>query len=242
MKTLIIMPTYNEKENLELILEAIHEEVPDVHLLIVDDGSPDGTGDIADGLAEKDERIHVLHRTGKLGLGSAYITGFKWALERDYDLVFEMDADFSHNPKYLPIMIDALHTHDMVVGSRYIEGGGTENWGVGRKIISKGGGTYARTVLGMKVRDLTAGFVAYRRETLEAIDLDAVSAAGYGFQIELKYRVHCAGLSIKEIPIVFPDRVRGESKMSGNIFFEALVLVWKLRFKVKRGQTAAQGA
>jgi len=233
-KVLIIMPTFNEAENLELIVAAVHEAVPFVNMLIIDDGSPDGTGDIADKLAADDERISVLHRTGKLGLGSAYITGFKWALERDYERVFEMDADFSHDPKYLRPMLDALETHDMVVGSRYVAGGGTENWGLGRKLISRGGGMYSRMVLGMKVRDLTAGFVAYRRETLEAIDLDAVSAAGYGFQIELKYRVHCAGLSITEIPIIFPDRVRGESKMSGGIFVEALGLVWKIRFKVKK--------
>jgi dolichol-phosphate mannosyltransferase len=233
MKALIIMPTYNEKENLELIVAAIHEKQPEAHLLVIDDGSPDGTGDIADRLAASDDRISVLHRTGKLGLGSAYITGFKWALERGYDRIFEMDADFSHDPKYLEPMLDALERHDMVVGSRYVEGGGTQNWSLVRKIVSRGGGLYSRAVLGMKVRDLTAGFVAYRRETLERIDLDAVSAAGYGFQIELKYRVHLAGLSIAEIPIIFPDRVRGTSKMSGGIFVEALGLVWKLRFTVK---------
>lgn len=233
MKALIIMPTYNEKENLELIVAAIHEKQPEAHLLVIDDGSPDGTGDIADRLAAADDRISVLHRTGKLGLGSAYITGFKWALARDYDRIFEMDADFSHDPKYLAPMLAALERHDMVVGSRYVEGGGTENWSLVRKIVSRGGGLYSRAVLGMKVRDLTAGFVAYRRETLERIDLDAVSAAGYGFQIELKYRVHLAGLSIAEIPIIFPDRVRGTSKMSGGIFVEALGLVWKLRFTVK---------
>ena len=232
MKALIIMPTFNEKENLELITAAIHGVLPDVDILVIDDGSPDGTGEIADGLAKADDRIHVLHREGKLGLGTAYITGFKWALKRDYEAIWEMDADFSHNPKYLPVMLEALECADMVVGSRYIKGGGTENWGHSRKLISKGGGLYARTVLGMKVRDLTAGFVLYRRATLEAIDLDAVGAAGYGFQIELKYRVHRSGRTIVEIPIVFPDRVRGESKMSGGIFLEAFVLVWKLRFRV----------
>lgn len=229
MKTLIIMPTFNEAENLPLILDSIHQVVPEVHILVVDDGSPDGTGDLADQRAADDERISVLHRQGKLGLGSAYIAGFKWGLERDYDLIGEMDADFSHDPKYLPTMIAALDDADMAIGSRYVKGGGTENWGLARRFISRGGGTYARTVLGMKVRDLTAGFVMYRRATLEAIDLDAVGAAGYGFQIELKYRVHRQGLRIVEFPIVFPDRIRGESKMSGGIFMEAIVLVWKLR-------------
>jgi dolichol-phosphate mannosyltransferase len=234
MKSLIIMPTFNERENLEDIVAAIHREVPDFHLLVIDDGSPDGTGEIADGLAARDDRIAVLHRQGKLGLGTAYITGFKWALERDYEAVFEMDADFSHNPKYLPVMLEALEGgRDMVVGSRYVKGGGTENWTFGRKLISRGGSFYARLVLGMKVRDLTAGFVAYRRATLEAIDLDAVTASGYGFQIELKYRVHRAGLKIGEIPIIFPDRVKGTSKMSGGIVFEALTLVWKLRFRTR---------
>ena len=239
MKVLIIMPTFNEKENLELIISAVHGVLPDVHLLVIDDGSPDGTGEIADEIAAKDERIHVLHREGKLGLGTAYITGFKWALERDYEAIWEMDADFSHNPKYLPVMLEALENADMVVGSRYVKGGGTENWGISRKLISRGGGIYARTVLGMGVRDLTAGFVLYRRSTLQAIDIDAVGATGYGFQIELKYRVHLSGGNIREIPIVFPDRVRGESKMSGGIMLEALLLVWKLRFRVKRSNQAA---
>jgi dolichol-phosphate mannosyltransferase len=230
MRTLIIIPTYNERENLEAISTAIHEVVPDVHLLVIDDGSPDGTGEIAERLSEADERVHVLHRTGKLGLGTAYLTGFHWALERDYEAVFEMDADFSHQPRYLVPMREALETHDMVVGSRYVRGGGTESWSVARKLVSRGGGLYARTVLGMKVRDLTAGFVGYRAATLRTLDLEAISATGYGFQIEMKYRVHRAGLSIAEVPIVFPDRVAGESKMSGGIFLEALLLVWKLRF------------
>jgi len=233
MKPLIIMPTFNELENLELIIAAVQEVMPDVHFLIIDDGAPDGTGELADKLAAADDRLNVMHRKGKLGLGTAYLAGFKWALERDYEAIWEMDADFSHKPEYLPVMLEALQSADMVVGSRYVSGGGTENWGLIRKLVSRGGGIYARTVLGMKVRDLTAGFVVYRRSTLEAIDLDAVGAAGYSFQIELKYRVHKAGLKIAEVPIVFPDRVRGESKMSGGIFLEALLLTWKLRFRVK---------
>jgi dolichol-phosphate mannosyltransferase len=228
------MPTYNERENLDLIISAIFKTVPNTDILIVDDGSPDGTGDIADSLAAENSNIAVMHRKEKSGLGSAYLAGFKYALERDYEAIFEMDADFSHNPKYLPEMLKALETADMVVGSRYVAGGGTENWGVLRKTISRGGGLYARTVLGVEVKDLTAGFVCYRRETLERIQLEEVSATGYGFQIELKYRVHCAGMKIYELPIIFPDRIRGESKMSGGIFLEALKLVWQLRLSIPR--------
>jgi dolichol-phosphate mannosyltransferase len=231
-RTLIIIPTYNERENLENILAAIHDVVPHVHVLIVDDGSPDGTGEIADRLRRGDERIHVLHREGKLGLGTAYIAGFKYALERDYERIFEMDADFSHDPKYLPQMLAACETHDLAIGSRYVTGGGTENWGLARRFISRGGGLYARTILGVSIRDLTAGFMCYRRETLEAIDLDAVSSTGYVFQIELKYRVHKLGRSIVEIPIVFPDRVAGVSKMSGDIAREAITQVWKLKMRL----------
>ena len=179
--TLIVIPTFNERENLEAIVEAILATVPHAHILVVDDGSPDGTGVIADRLAGEDERIHVLHRSGKLGLGTAYIAGFKYALARDYQRIFEMDADFSHDPKYLPVMLDAAESADMVVGSRYVTGGGTRDWTLGRRLLSRGGGIYARAVLGMDVQDLTAGFICYRRETLEALDLDAVSSTGYVF-------------------------------------------------------------
>lgn len=230
--TLIVVPTYNERENIENILAAIHAVVPHVHVLVVDDGSPDGTGAIVDGLAAADPRIHVLHRSGKLGLGTAYIAGFRYALERDYERVFEMDADFSHDPKYLPAMLEAAEQHDMVVGSRYVAGGGTRDWTLGRRLLSRGGGLYARTILGMDVRDLTAGFICYRRGTLEKLDLAGVTSTGYVFQIELKYRVHLLGLSITEIPIVFPDRVAGVSKMTPDIAREALVQVWKLRFRL----------
>ena len=230
--TLIIVPTFNERENLENIVNAIHAVVPHVHILVVDDGSPDGTGDIADRLSAADPRIHVVHRTGKLGLGTAYIRGFKYALERDYERVFEMDADFSHDPKYLPIMLEAAESADMVIGSRYVTGGGTTDWGLGRRLISRGGGLYARTILGVDVQDLTAGFICYRRETLEKLDLDGVTSTGYVFQIELKYRVHLLGLTIKEVPIVFPDRVAGTSKMSAGIAREAVTQVWKLRWRL----------
>jgi len=230
-RTLIIIPTYNERENLEAIIRAIHLEVHFVHVLVVDDNSPDGTGEIADGLAADDPRVHVLHRTQKDGLGRAYLAGFAWALERDYERIFEMDADFSHDPAYLPTMLDAAESADMVVGSRYVTGGGTRDWGLARRFISRGGGIYARTILGLPIQDLTAGFICYRRETLERIDLDDVTSTGYVFQIELKYRVARAGMRIVEIPIVFPDRKAGDSKMTGAIAREAIWQVWRLRFR-----------
>ncbi|MFB6263848.1 MAG: polyprenol monophosphomannose synthase [Bradymonadaceae bacterium] len=231
-RPLICMPTYNESENLEAIVEAIHDEVPDVHLLVIDDDSPDGTGELADEMAADDERIHVLHRTEKAGLGPAYIAGFEWALDRDYDAILEMDADFSHQPKYLPDMIGALEEADVVIGSRYVPGGGTEDWGPIRKLISQGGGWYARTILGFDVRDPTAGFVAWRREVLETIDLEDVEASGYVFQIEMKYRAWCEDFELTEIPITFPDRKAGESKMSADIALEAVTRVWSIRAKV----------
>ena len=232
-RTLIIIPTYNERENLENIVAAIHKVVPHVHILVVDDNSPDGTGDIADRMSAADERVHVLHRAGKAGLGKAYIAGFQWALQGDWERVFEMDADFSHDPQYLPAMLDAAESADMVVGSRYVDGGGTRDWGLARRFISRGGGIYARLILGIGIQDLTAGFICYRRETLEKLDLEAVTSTGYVFQIELKYRVHRLGLTIREVPIVFPDRVAGESKMNAGIAREAITQVWKLRFRIR---------
>lgn len=231
LKPLICIPTYNERENLPNILPAIFAQVPEVHVLVIDDQSPDGTGQIADALAAEDPRIHVLHRTKKEGLGPAYIAGFRWALERDYDTILEMDADFSHKPEYLPEMIAQTRSYDVVVGSRYIAGGGTSDWGLGRRLISRGGGLYSRTILGIDVQDLTAGFIAWRREVLEKIDLDGVEASGYVFQIEMKYRAFKSGYRILEIPIVFPDRTVGDSKMTPDIALEALWRVWKIRFK-----------
>ena len=231
--SLVVLPTYNERENLPAIVPAVLEVLPQAHVLVVDDNSPDGTGQLADELAAAwPGRVHVLHRQGERGLGTAYLRGFAWALEHKYTFVFEMDADFSHDPKYLPQMLAACETHDLAIGSRYVTGGGTENWGLARRFISRGGGLYARTILGVSIRDLTAGFMCYRRETLEAIDLDAVSSTGYVFQIELKYRVHKLGRSIVEIPIVFPDRVAGVSKMSGDIAREAITQVWKLKMRL----------
>ena len=229
---LIIIPTYNETENLPSLIPAIHEHLPEAHVLVVDDNSPDGTGPLADTLAAADERIHVLHREGKAGLGTAYIAGFRWGLARDYQFLFEMDADFSHQPRYLPDLLRAAQDHDMVIGSRYVPGGGTEDWGVMRKLMSRGGSLYARTILGVSIRDLTGGFKCFRREALEAIDLDGIRSKGFGFQVEMNYKVSRQGLRVAEVPIVFPDRSRGTSKMNRRIFFEALVNVWKIRLGI----------
>jgi dolichol-phosphate mannosyltransferase len=229
-RVLVVIPTYNERENLPAILAAAKSHLPDAHFLIVDDGSPDGTGDLADALAREDDHVHALHRPGKLGLGTAYITGFRWALARDYEYVFEMDADFSHDPRYLPLLLDAARQGaDVVVGSRYVSGGGTVNWGILRQVISRGGSLYARTILGVGVRDLTSGFICWRRGTLAAIGLDRIASNGYSFQIEMKYRALQAGFRLVEVPIVFVDRRVGASKMSRRIFVEALTRVWKMR-------------
>ncbi len=226
----ICIPTFNERENVSLIVPAVLEAVPEAHVLVVDDNSPDGTGEIADEMAANDPRIHVMHREGKKGLGKAYLAAFAWALEKGYEYIFEFDADFSHKPEYLPTFLELLSTSaDVVVGSRRIRGGGVENWGAARRFISWGGSMYSRMVLQVPVRDLTGGFNGFRREALERIDLDAVSSTGYCFQVELKYRACRQGLRVVESPIIFPDRTRGESKMSGEIFMEAVTQVWKLR-------------
>jgi len=226
---LIIIPTYNEIENLEPLTREVLRRLPRAHLLVVDDDSPDGTGDMAERLAGEDGRVHVLHREGKLGLGTAYIAGFRWGLERGYRYFVEMDADFSHDPRYLPDMLCAAQDHDLVIGSRYVAGGGTERWGLVRRLLSRGGSLYSRTILGIPIRDVTGGFKCFRREALEAIDLGAIRSRGFGFQVEMNYRAVRLGLRIREIPIVFPDRTRGDSKMSSRIFCEALVNVWKIR-------------
>jgi dolichol-phosphate mannosyltransferase len=229
---LVIVPTYNERDNLPLIIRAVHEHLPEADVLVVDDNSPDGTGQLADGIAGTDRQVHVLHREGKQGLGTAYIAGFRWALGRDYQFIFEMDADFSHDPKYLPQLLEVARAGaDLALGSRYVEGGGTINWGVLRQMISKGGSLYARTILGIPIRDVTGGFKCFRRRVLEAIDLGSVNAQGYGFQIEMTYRALKHGFRVIEVPIVFVDRRVGQSKMSKKIFLEALTLVWKLRLK-----------
>jgi dolichol-phosphate mannosyltransferase len=227
---LVCIPTYNEAENLPRIVPAVLNAVPAAHVLVADDRSPDGTGDLADEIAAGDERVHVLHRSGKEGLGKAYLAAFAWALERDYRYIFEFDADFSHDPKYLPAFVRALEDGaDMVVGSRRVTGGGVENWGPLRRFISWGGSLYARTILKVPIRDLTGGFNGFRREVLEIMDLEGVGSTGYCFQIELKYRALKHGFKVVELPIVFPDRVHGVSKMSGSIFMEAVAQVWRLR-------------
>jgi dolichol-phosphate mannosyltransferase len=235
----LVIPTYNERENLAKIVDAAGAElervVPgDFRVLIVDDNSPDGTGAIADGLAEAHDWVEVLHRPGKSGLGQAYLAGFKRAMECGARLL-EMDADFSHDPAYLPELIRAADHADVVLGSRYVPGGGVRDWGLVRRLISRGGGLYARRILGVDVRDLTGGFKCIRREVLEAIDLPSVRAEGYVFQIEVTYRAILAGFTVREIPIVFADRTRGRSKMSSTIAVEAMLLVPVM----KRGAAAA---
>ncbi|MFP2961317.1 polyprenol monophosphomannose synthase [Myxococcus sp. 1LA] len=230
---LVCIPTYNERENIEAIVQAVLEADPRVDILIVDDNSPDGTGQLADGLAAQDSRVRVLHREKKEGLGRAYLAAFRWALAEPYTYILEMDADFSHDPRYLPGILDAAEAGaDLVLGSRYVTGGGTVNWGVGRQIISRGGSLYARSILGVGIQDLTGGFKCFHRRVLEAIDLDAVKSTGYAFQIELTYRTLRKGFTVREVPIVFEDRRVGHSKMSKKIFAEALTMVWKLRLTV----------
>jgi dolichol-phosphate mannosyltransferase len=230
-RALIIVPTYNERETVGDVVEQFLAAAPSAELLFVDDNSPDGTGAELDRIAATNPRVSVLHRPGKLGLGTAYVDGFRWGLQRGYDFLVQMDADFSHDPKYLPVLLGlAADGADVAVGSRWVDGGGTRNWGVGRQVLSRGGSLYARTVLGIGLRDVTAGFACWRRAALEAVALDTLRSNGYGFQIELKYRALRAGLKVVETPIVFVDRRVGQSKMSRKIVVEALGMVWKLRF------------
>ena len=237
MSTLIIIPTYNEIENLPPLLEEIFSYAPETDILIVDDNSPDGTGELADKFHEENEHIHVLHRVGKLGLGTAYIAGFKYAIEHGYDVAFEMDADFSHDPKYLPDFLKAIENADLVIGSRYIPGGATPNWTLLRRFISGGGNIFARFMLGIPVHDCTAGYRCYRRQVLESIDLDSIQSQGYAFQIELAYRVMQHGFKIVETPIVFMDRRVGKSKMSRKIVIEGFTYVIKARFRKQPGKS-----
>ena len=233
--SLIVVPTYNERENVQGVADRFLAALPGAEILFVDDNSPDGTGQLLDEIAATNPRIHVMHRAGKLGLGTAYVEGFGWGLARGYEYLFEMDADGSHDPSYLPQMLAlAEDGADIVVGSRWVPGGGTEGWGIGRKIISRGGSFYARTILGIDVRDVTAGFVCWRRAALEGIDLASMTSNGYSFQIEMKYRALKKGMKIVETPIVFVDRRVGQSKMSRAIVAEALLKVWWLRFGGRR--------
>ncbi|MHB8780774.1 MAG: polyprenol monophosphomannose synthase [Candidatus Geothermincolia bacterium] len=229
----VIIPTYNERENIESITQAILEQPLDLSVLIVDDGSPDGTGDIADAMSERDERIHVLHRSGKQGLGTAYIAGFRYALERGAQYCCEIDADFSHDPGDLPRLVEAARQADVAIGSRYVKGGGCKNWSAMRWMISRGGNVYTKLVARTKTNDTTAGFRCYTKRVLEAIDLDRIDARGYAFQIEMTYVTEALGFRITEVPITFTDRIDGESKMDSGIFVEGLKVVWGLRSKYR---------
>ncbi len=232
-RALVCIPTYNERDNIEPITRAVLAADNRVDILVVDDNSPDGTGQVADELAAKEPRVKVLHREKKQGLGRAYLHAFRWALDAGYTWVMEMDADFSHDPRYLPTFLDTAESGvDLVLGSRYVTGGGTVNWGVGRQLISQGGSLYARTILGVGIRDLTGGFKCFHRRVLEAINMEEVKSTGYAFQIELTYRTLKKGFTVREVPIVFEDRRVGQSKMSRKIFLEALTMVWKLRLTV----------
>jgi dolichol-phosphate mannosyltransferase len=231
-RALVIIPTYNESENLPSIVPEVLAQDERLEVLVIDDNSPDGTGKLADEIAATDPRVHVLHREGKLGLGTAYLTGFRWALERDYEYVFEMDADRSHDPEHLTQFLDAAQDADLVLGSRYLKGRVTVvNWPMTRLLLSYSANIYAKVITGHRIYDATGGFKCFRRRVLEAIDLDAVHSNGYSFQIEMSFRAWRKGFRIVEIPIVFVDRVEGTSKMSGAIVREAVWMVWRLRFK-----------
>lgn len=229
MKALVIVPTYNEADNIPELVPKVLEQDPGIEMLVVDDNSADGTGKLVDELIENQPRLHVLHRPRKMGLGSAYVAGFRYALERGYDLVFEMDADFSHDPDSLPTFLEAIQDADLVVGSRYLNGVTVVNWPLSRLILSYGANLYTRIITGMPLKDATGGFKCFRRTTIEKLDLSRVNSDGYGFQIEINFKVWRKGLRVVEIPIIFEDRRVGISKMNNKIVWEAMWLVWKLR-------------
>lgn len=231
-QSLVIIPTYNEKENVAAIIEAVLKQPGNMHVLVVDDNSPDGTAKIVrDKIKESPDRVHLIEREGKLGLGTAYLTGFKWALSKGYEYIIEMDADFSHNPNDLPRLLEAVKGDaDVAVGSRYCKGVNVENWPMGRVLMSYYASKYVRFITGLPVHDTTAGYVCYRRKVLEEMSLENIHQKGYGFQIEMKYTAHKMGFKVKEVPIVFVNRVLGTSKMSSSIFGEAMFGVIKLRF------------
>jgi dolichol-phosphate mannosyltransferase len=241
MRTLVIIPTYNERQNLPPLVQEVLALDHTIDVLVVDDGSPDGTGEVAESLAETTGRVNVLHRTGKLGLGTAYLEGFRHALAHGYDLIVEMDADFSHRPQDLQLLLAAAADADVVIGSRNIPGGKVEQWSLLRNLVSKGGSLYARLLLGLPVRDCTSGFKCFRRRALATIDLSGVQSNGFGFQVELNWLAYRAGLRIVEVPIVFPDRQKGTSKMSSRIALEAAALVWRLRRRNPVSVPAASG-
>ena len=235
-RILVVVPTYNEADNLAWVVERLRAAEPEVDVLVVDDGSPDGTGEIADRLAASDPQVRVLHRAVKEGLGAAYIAGFRWALAEGYDVIGEMDADGSHQPEQLHRLLDALADADLVIGSRWVPGGSVVNWPRSRELLSRGGNLYVRVLLGMGVKDATAGFRLFRRSTLEKIDLDLVRSTGYVFQSDLAYRTVCAGLTVREVPIEFVERVRGESKMTPDVAAESLKRITWWGLKERRDQ------
>ncbi|MFZ0530344.1 MAG: polyprenol monophosphomannose synthase, partial [Propionicimonas sp.] len=251
-RVLVIIPTYNELANLRPITARIRAALPTAHILVADDNSPDGTGQLADELAAADDHLHVLHRQGKEGLGAAYIAGFRWGLAEGYDVLVEHDADGSHQPEYLPSILERLQTADAVKGSRYVPGGSTKGWPLHRELLSRGGNLWTRLMLGLSVKDATGGFVAWRAATLRGIDLDGVEAAGYGFQVDLVWRALRNGFTVAEVPIEFIEREQGDSKMSGQIVAEAMLLTtrWGLRYRWgqarhhadKAGETAGVAA
>jgi dolichol-phosphate mannosyltransferase len=236
--TWIVAPTYNEIDNLPGIVPAILAALPGATLLIVDDSSPDGTGELADKMAAENPLVHVMHRSEKQGLGKAYVAGFHAALDAAAEYIVQMDSDWSHDPKYLPALVAGLNDYDLVIGSRYVAGGGVRNWGIMRKVISRGGSLFSRTVLRLRQNDLTGGFKAWRRPTLAALPLDTMHGGGYVFQIECTFLAQRAGARIKEVPIIFVDRRAGQSKMSRAIFIEALAVVLRLRWDELRGRLA----
>jgi dolichol-phosphate mannosyltransferase len=235
-RALVIIPTYNEKVNLPLIVPPVLEQDPRIEILVVDDNSPDGTGELADQLAAADPRVHVLHRPGKQGLGRAYLAGFAWALERGYDYVFEMDADFSHDPKFLTLFLEAAQDADLVIGSRYKRGVNVINWPMSRLLLSFFANKYAHWITGLPLTDATGGFKCFRRAVLAAIPLEEVRSNGYAFQIEMSFRAWKRGFRLVEIPIVFTDRMEGQSKMSKKIVREAVWMVWWLRLEAIMGR------
>lgn len=242
-RVVVLIPTYNEREALPSLLERLRAEVPSVDIVVLDDNSPDGTGDIADGFAQQDPQVHVLHRERKEGLGRAYLHGFTWALERGYDVLVEMDADGSHQPRHLPAILDALEHADVVIGSRWVPGGAVENWPRRRKALSVGGNLYTRLLLGMPVHDATAGYRAYRAQALRAIGLEDVASQGYCFQVDLTRRAVRAGLTVREVPITFVEREVGDSKMSPDVARESLVNItrWGLRYRAGQVQDVLVG-
>jgi dolichol-phosphate mannosyltransferase len=229
MKAIVIIPTYNESQNIVKLIEKIFSVAPEIHILVVDDNSPDGTAELVEKLMQSDERLHLIRRPGKLGLGTAYIAGFKYALEKGYDAIFEMDADFSHNPEDIPRFLEALQDADLVIGSRYLTGVNVINWPLRRLILSYFANMYTRVITGMPIKDATGGYKCFRASALKQIDLDKVKTNGYGFQIEMNFRLWAKGFRVKEIPIIFVDRMNGESKMNKKIIIEAVFLVWKLK-------------